>query len=56
MVTDFLDAATPDSLAEERQNPWGDDWRPSVRRLHPRDPRGGVAHLRYIRRDLATLA
>ncbi len=56
MVTDFLAAATPDLLAEERQNPWGgDDWRPSVGDCIRVILEEEWAHLRYIRRDLALM-
>ena len=44
MVTDFLATATPELLAEERDEPVGRRRRlaPQRRRLHPRDPGGGV--------------
>ncbi len=54
LVTDFLDTATPELLAEERENPWGgDDWRPSVGDCVRVILEEEWAHLRYIRRDLA---
>ncbi len=53
-VTDFLATATPELLAEERENPWGgDDWRPSVGDCIRVILEEEWAHLRYIRRDLA---
>ncbi|MDP3892339.1 DinB family protein [Nocardioides sp.] len=56
MVTDFLAAATPELLAEERANPWdGDDWRPTVGDCLRVILEEEWAHLRYIRRDLARL-
>lgn len=56
MVTEFLAAATPELLAEERENPWGgDDWRPSVGDCIRVILEEEWAHLRYIRRDLARL-
>jgi hypothetical protein len=56
MVTDFLAAATPELLAEERANPWGgDDWRPTVGDCLRVILEEEWAHLRYIRRDLALL-
>jgi hypothetical protein len=56
MVTDFLDSATPELLAEERANPWGgDDWRPTVGDCVRVILEEEWAHLRYIRRDLALL-
>ncbi len=56
MVTDFLATATPDVLADERENPWGgDDWRPSVGDCLRVILEEEWAHLRYIRRDLARL-
>lgn len=57
MVTDFLDAATPDLLAEQRPNPWGgDDWRPRVGDCVRVILEEEWAHLRYVRRDLALLS
>lgn len=57
MVTDFLATATPDLLAEERDNPWGggDDWHPSVGDCIRVILEEEWAHLRYVRRDLARL-
>ena len=56
MVTDFLAAATPDLLAEERDDPWGDeDWHPSVGDCVRVILEEEWAHLRYVRRDLAVL-
>ncbi len=56
LVTDFLAAATPELLAEERDNPWGgDDWHPSVGDCVRVILEEEWAHLRYIRRDLARL-
>jgi DinB superfamily len=56
MVTDFLAEATPDLLAEERENPWGGgDWRPGVGDCLRVILEEEWAHLRYARRDLALL-
>ncbi|MGL5823796.1 MAG: DinB family protein [Nocardioides sp.] len=56
MVTDFLAVATPEVLAEGRENPWGgDDWHPSVGDCIRVILEEEWAHLRYIRRDLARL-
>ncbi len=56
LVTDFLDTATAELLAEERDNPWGgDDWHPSVGDCIRVILEEEWAHLRYIRRDLALL-
>ena len=56
LVTDFLAAATPELLAEERDNPWGGgDWHPSVGDCIRVILEEEWAHLRYIRRDLALL-
>ena len=53
MVTDFLDTATPELLAEERKDPWGSDgWRPTVGDCVRVILEEEWAHLRYIRRDL----
>ena len=55
-VTDFLAAATPELLGEEREDPWGgDDWRPSVGDCVRVVLEEEWAHLRYVRRDLARL-
>ena len=57
LVTEFLDTATPQLLAEERENPWGGgDWHPSVGDCIRVILEEEWAHLRYIRRDLALLA
>ena len=57
MVTVFLAGATPELLAEERNNPWGGgDWHPSVGDCVRVILEEEWAHLRYIRRDLALLA
>ncbi|MEP1125099.1 MAG: DinB family protein [Ilumatobacter sp.] len=57
MVTDFLATATPELLAEERDNPWGgDDWHPTVGDCVRVILEEEWAHLRYVRRDLALLA
>jgi hypothetical protein len=56
LVTDFLETATPELLAEERDNPWGgDDWHPSVGDCIRVILEEEWAHLRYVRRDLARL-
>ena len=56
LVTDFLDKATPELLAEERDNPWGGgDWHPTVGDCVRVILEEEWAHLRYIRRDLALL-
>ncbi|CAN5167132.1 DinB family protein [soil metagenome] len=56
-VTDFLVTATPELLAEQRDNPWdaGDDWHPSVGDCVRIILEEEWAHLRYVRRDLALL-
>lgn len=55
-VTDFLATATPELLAEERDNPWEDsDWHPSVGDCVRVILEEEWAHLRYVRRDLALL-
>ena len=57
LVTDFLATATPELLAEERNNPWGGgDWHPTVGDCVRVILEEEWAHLRYIRRDLALLA
>ena len=53
MVTDFLDTVTAGLLAEEREDPWGFDWQPSVGDCVRVILEEEWAHLRYIRRDLA---
>ncbi len=55
LVTDFLASATPELLAEERQDPWGGGWRPTVGDCIRVILEEEWAHLRYIRRDLALL-
>ncbi len=55
MLTDFLAAATPGLLAEERGSPWGGGWRPSVGDCVRVILEEEWAHLRYVRRDLARL-
>lgn len=57
MVTDFLATATPELLAEERDNPWGGghDWHPTVGDCIRVILEEEWAHLRYVRRDLALL-
>jgi len=56
-VTDFLQTATPDLLAEERDDPWGSDgWHPTVGDCLRVILEEEWAHLRYTRRDLALLA
>ncbi len=55
-VTDFLATATPELLAEERDNPWGGgDWHPTVGDCVRVIMEEEWAHLRYVRRDLALL-
>jgi hypothetical protein len=55
-VTAFLATATPELLAEERDNPWGGgDWHPTVGDCVRVILEEEWAHLRYVRRDLATL-
>ena len=55
LVTDFLATATPELLAEERDDPWGGDWQPTVGDCIRVILEEEWAHLRYIRRDLALL-
>lgn len=56
LVTDFLASATPELLAEERDNPWGGgDWHPTVGDCVRVILEEEWAHLRYVRRDLALL-
>ena len=56
MVTAFLDEVTQETLAEPRNDPWGDeDWHPSVGDCVRVILEEEWAHLRYIRRDLALL-
>ena len=57
LVTDFLATATPELLAEERDDPWGgDDWHPTVGDCVRVILEEEWAHLRYVRRDLALLS
>lgn len=57
LVTDFLASATPELLAEERDDPWGGDgWHPTVGDCVRVILEEEWAHLRYARRDLALLA
>ncbi|MFQ6173046.1 DinB family protein [Oryzobacter sp. R7] len=55
MVTDFLATVTEARLAEERKDPWGFDWRPTVGDCVRVILEEEWAHLRYVRRDLALL-
>ncbi len=56
MMTEVLAAATPQLLAEERDNPWGGgDWHPTVGDCLRVILEEEWAHLRYVRRDLALL-
>ncbi|MFZ1489899.1 MAG: DinB family protein [Ilumatobacteraceae bacterium] len=56
LVTDFLAAATPELLDEERDNPWGGgDWHPTVGDCVRVILEEEWAHLRYVRRDLTLL-
>ena len=55
-VTDFLATVTPEQLAEQRDDPWGDDeWHPTVGDCVRVILEEEWAHLRYVRRDLALL-
>ena len=55
-VTDFLDVATTELLAEERDDPWGGgDWHPTVGDCLRVVLEEEWAHLRYVRRDLAII-
>ena len=56
LVTDFLATATVDLLAEEREDPWGGRWRPTVGDCIRVILEEEWAHLRYVRRDLARLS
>jgi hypothetical protein len=56
LVTDFLATVTPEQLAEERDDPWGFDWHPTVGDCIRVILEEEWAHLRYVRRDLALLA
>lgn len=56
LVADFLATATPELLADERDNPWGGgDWHPTVGDCVRVILEEEWAHLRYVRRDLALL-
>ena len=56
LVTDFLATATPELLADERDNPWGGgDWHPTVGDCIRIILEEEWAHLRYVRRDLALM-
>lgn len=56
LVTDFLATVTDDQLAEDRKDPWGSEgWRPTVGDCIRIILEEEWAHLRYVRRDLATL-
>lgn len=55
LVTDFLATATEEQLAEERKDPWGGDWSPTVGDCIRVILEEEWAHLRYVRRDLARL-
>lgn len=56
LVTDFLATVTPEQLAEQRDDPWGDvDWHPSVGDCARVILEEEWAHLRYIQRDLARI-
>ena len=56
LVTDFLETVTPELLAEQRSDPWGFDWHPSVGDCVRVILEEEWAHLRYIRRDLARMS
>jgi DinB superfamily/Pentapeptide repeats (8 copies) len=57
LVTGFLATATPELLAEARDNPWGGEgWHPTVGDCVRVILEEECAHLRYIRRDLALLS
>ncbi len=55
LVTDFLATATEELLAEDREDPWGGEWRPTVGDCIRVILEEEWAHLRYIRRDLARI-
>lgn len=56
LVTTFLSTATPELLAEVRDDPWwGGDWHPSVGDCVRLILEEEWAHLRYVRRHLALL-
>lgn len=56
LVTEFLASVTAEQLAEERDDPWGGDWHPTVGDCVRVILEEEWAHLRYIRRDLAIVA
>jgi hypothetical protein len=55
LVTDFLATVTEELLAEDREDPWGGEWHPSVGDCIRVILEEEWAHLRYIRRDLALM-
>ena len=55
LVTDFLATVSDEQLAEQRKDPWGDGWQPTVGDCVRVILEEEWAHLRYIRRDLALL-
>lgn len=56
LVTDFLASASPELLAEQRDDPWGaGEWHPTVGDCVRVILEEEWAHLRYIQRDLALL-
>ncbi|MTB87895.1 DinB family protein [Aeromicrobium senzhongii] len=55
MVTDFLATVTSEQLDEERNDPWGGGWHPTVGDCIRVILEEEWAHLRYVRRDLAAL-
>lgn len=58
LVSDFLSSVTQEQLEESRTDPWDPegDWRPTVGDCLRTILEEEWAHLRYIRRDLATLS
>jgi hypothetical protein len=54
-VTAFLADVTPELLAQERDDPWGGDWKPTVGDCVRVILEEEWAHLRYVRRDLEIL-
>src|SRR5690606_18023335 len=55
MATNFLATVTPELLAEEREDPWGGDWGPTVGYCIRVILEVEWPHLRSIRGDLALL-
>lgn len=55
MMTDHLAAVTVEELDEERRDPWGSGWTPTVGDCLRVVLEEEWAHLRYMRRDLAVL-